>query len=198
MENFELQSNWVEQAQNCRFEDELGAVSKRQPISYFNSTQITGQSGYPITGLVRFYTSAGTMKFVCTCNDQVYVGTDSTGAWTSIRTLGTVGKRTAFIVYNDLLMGFDGFNNPWVYDGSSDNVTWELSSCKAKLGSSTGITNTTIKYTVTYDTDDAIVTGAVSNTISSATNQSIDLTNIPLGPVGAAEDLPSDNGQIIL
>jgi len=187
MEDFELQSNWVETAQNCRFEEKLGTVSKRKPISYYNSTVITGASTSPVVGLYRFYTSSGTTKFVCVEGTTVWVGTDTTGTWTSIRALSNSGKRTAFIVYNDLLMGFNGYDKPWVYDGSSDNVTWELSSCKAVAGSGTGITATSISYTVTYDTADAIVTGAVSNTIATVTNKSIDLSNIPLGPVGCAQ-----------
>lgn len=180
-ETFELNGNWVEKAQNCRFEEELGAVSKRKPISYFNAVaDKIGTS--PIIGLYRYYYTGGA-KFVSVSDTSAYVGTDSSGVFTAIRTGLTAGKRTIFLTYDDLLFAFNGYDNTWVYDGSGDNVTWELGSCKAKAGDGTGITRTDISYTITYD-DDSICSGAVSNIISSVTNKDIDLSCIPLGPVG--------------
>jgi hypothetical protein len=180
MENFELQDKWVEKAQNCRFEEEIGAVDKRKPISYYNAgANKIGTD--PIVSLHRYYASSGVVKFIAVAGTGVYVGDDSTGACTLIRTLTATGKRCSFITYNDLAMGFNGYDKPFVSDGS--DITWELSSCKAEEGAGTGITKTGISYTVTYDAD-ATVQGAVSNTIASVTNKSIELTNIPLGPVG--------------
>lgn len=182
MENFELQSNWVEKAQNCRFEEELGAVRKREAISYFNGISLGSTS---IVGLYRFYKSDGTTKFIAISGTGVYAGDDSDGTFDLIRTLTNTGKRCSFIAYDDLLMGFNGYDNNFVYDGTSDNVTWELGACKSVAGAGTGITRTAISYKITWDTD-AIITGAVSNTIATVANKSIELTNIPLGPVGCA------------
>jgi hypothetical protein len=177
----ELQDKYVEVAQNCRFETQPGTVIKREPTTYFNDTTIDASN--PIMGLYRFYRSDGTAKFITVCNDEVLVGDDATGVFTAIRTLTTTGKRMCFVTYKDLCIGGNGFDALFCYDGSADNVTWELGSCKAKIGVGTGITRTAITYRVTMD-DDFFVCGATSNTIASVTNQNILLSNIPLGPVG--------------
>lgn len=179
-EELELNGKFVKLAQNCRFEDEPGAVSKRPPLSYYNDTPLTGTGG--ILGAYRYYGTAN-VKSIVAFDDEVFVGDDSAGTFTSIRTLGTSGYRMSFVTYKNLLIGGNGQDNLFCYDGSSDNLTWELGSCKAKVGSGTGITRDTISYQVTMD-DDAYVCGAISNTISSVTNKSIDLSNIPLGPLG--------------
>lgn len=187
MENFELQSNWVELAQNCRFEEELGTVKKREPISYFNPGAAKIGTD-PIVSLIRYYKSDGTAKFIAIAGTGVYVGNDSTGAFTSIRTLANTGKRCAWVVYDDLLIGYNGYDNNFVYDGTTDNLTWELGACKALLtadGSNLD-SGATYKYKITFDTD-AIVNGAVSNTVTTnAGNRKVTLSNIPLGPVGCA------------
>lgn len=178
-DELDLGPNYARVAQNARFEEVVGAVSKRSPISYFNTTSL-GNS--PTLGLFRFYPSA---KFVCALGNQVFVGDDATGTFTSIRTLTTSGHRMSFQVYKDLLICSNGFDNIFVYDGSSDNVTWELGGCKATIDTGTGITKTNVSYIITYD-NDAFNPGAVSNTITSVSNQSIKLTNIPIGPIGTA------------
>lgn len=181
VEDLELGDKAVSLAQNCRFEAEPGACSKRTPVSYYNNSSIGVGA---IVGLYRYYTKGGTIKSIAAHGNQIYVGDDSAGTWTSIRTLGTSGYRPAFVTYNDLLIGSNGQDNPWVYDGSSDNITWELGSCKAKATTAAGsITKTSISYAITMDTD-AYVCGAVSNEISTVTSKDINLTNIPLGPTG--------------
>lgn len=188
VEDLDLKDRWVELAQNCRFEVEPGAVDKRDPVTYFNST--TKGSG-AVTGLYRFYTSGGTIKFVMIHGTTCYVGSDSAGTWTAIRTSLTDGKRMAFETYKDLLICSNGYDNPFIYDGSSDNITWELGSCKAVLENNAGYNidkdSTELSYKITIDAD-AYRCGAVSNeiaTVGGATNGRVQLTNIPLGPVGA-------------
>lgn len=179
-EELELNGKWVRQALNCRFEDEPGAVTKREPAAYFNSTPLVGDGG--ILGLYRFY-GASEIKELVAFDDKIYVGNDTSGTFTEIRQLSTSGNRVRWVTYQDLAIGFSRQETPFVYDGSDDNVTWELGACKAFIGSGTGITATDISYKVTYD-DDAYIPDTVSNTISSATNESIDLSHIPLGPPG--------------
>ena len=53
VEDLDLQDKWVQVAQNCRYEPEPGAVSKRDPVSYYNTSN-TGAGG--VLGLYRFYT----------------------------------------------------------------------------------------------------------------------------------------------
>jgi len=180
VETEELQEKYAEKAQNCRFEPTPGAVSKREPISYFNPVAIDAN---PMMSVYRYYTSGGITKFIATSGTGVYVGDDATGTFTLIRTLTTTGKRCSFVTYQDILIGSTGYDNIFCYDGSSDNITWELGSCRAEVGAGVGITRTDISYKITWD-DDWYVPGAVSNTIAAVVNQNISLTNIPLGPVG--------------
>ena len=82
----------------------------------------------------------------------------------------------------------NGFDNTWVYDGSGDNLTWELGSCKALLtaGGSNLDTAAAYKYQVTINTD-VYICGAISNTATTdAGNRKVTLSNIPLGPAGTA------------
>lgn len=184
VENLDLKDRWVEIAQNCRFEDEPGAVDKRDPVTYFNTTSIGAGA---LTGLSRFYTSTGTTVFVGTHGTAAYVGADSTGTFTAIRAGLTSGKRHSFVTYKDLLIASSGYDNPWVYDGSSDNITWELGACKAKaVGSGGSLGAGNYYYAITIG-GDAYVCGAVSNTLTAVAGDSVTLTNIPLGPAGTSD-----------
>jgi hypothetical protein len=183
VEDLDLKEKWVQIAQNCRFEPQPGSVTKRDPVTYYN-TNNTGSGA--VTGLFRYYTSTGNIKFIKVHGTKAYVGTDATGTWTEIRANLTDGKRASFEVYKDLLLVGNGADNTWVYDGASDNVTWELGACKGVLGSGAGNLDASADYyyAVTFD-DDAVVNGAVSNTVSTdGSNQKITLSNIPLGPAG--------------
>lgn len=190
-EDLDLQEKWVEVAQNCRFEEEPGAVDKRTPVTYFNSTTL-GAGAYGITGLYRFYTSDGTSVFVCVHDTSAYVNSDSTGAGIAIRTGLTAGKRASFVTYRDILIGSNGFDNMWCYDGS-DDVTWELGSCKAVVSASaTGSLDASAAYSyqVAITVSGAThICGAISNAVSSGTAKCINLSNIPLGPSGATNRL---------
>ncbi|MHA2067226.1 MAG: hypothetical protein ACXABY_22895, partial [Candidatus Thorarchaeota archaeon] len=179
-EELELNGQWVRLAQNCRFEDEPGAATKRSPTSYYNTTPLTGDGG--ILGLYRYY-GPSNIKTITAFDDKVYVGDDTTGTFTEIRQLSTSGNRVKFVTYADLCIGFSRQETPFVYDGSDDNVTWELGACKATVGVGTGITETNISYKITYD-NDAYIPGTVSNLIASVTNEDITLEHIPLGPLG--------------
>jgi len=184
-EDLELKSKWVEAAQNCRFENEPGAVNKREPSSYLNNIVLGGILGKPVVGAYRYYTSGGLATWVAVSGTDAYSITDS-GVATVIRTDLTESKRCSFLTYQDQLIVSNGFDNIWSWDGESDNVTWELGGCKAILGAAGGSldANADYYYAITYD-DDAANMGAISNTVSTdATNLRIELSEIPLGPVG--------------
>jgi hypothetical protein len=179
-EELELNGKWVRLAQNLRYEDEPGAITKRGPVAFYNTTPLTGDGG--ILGLYRYY-GAVDIRTIAAFDDKIYVGDDASGTFTEIRQLSTSGNRVKFVTYNDLCIGFSRQETPFVYDGSSDNVTWELGSCKATIGAGTGITATSISYKVTIDAD-AYIPDTVSNEIATLTNESVDLEHIPLGPPG--------------
>jgi len=185
VEDFDLKDKWAEIAQNCRFEDEPGALNKREPSSYLNTTALGGSLGDPMVGLYRYYTSTGLITWVAVSGTSAYTVTDA-GVATEIRANLSDAKRCSFETYQDQLIVSNGFDDAWVWDGASDNVTWELGGCKAILGAAGGNLDASSDYyyAVTYD-DDAVNTGAVSNTVSTdGTNFRIELSNIPRGPVG--------------
>jgi len=182
VEDLDLQDKWVKTAQNCRFEEEPGAVDKRDPVTYFNTESIGSGA---VLGLERFYTSSGVTKFIAVHGTSAYVGDDVAGSFTEIRSDLTSGKRCSFEVYKDIIMCSNGYDNIWAYDGAASNVTWELGACKAVLGTAGGNLDATAEYyyAVTFDAD-AAVNGAVSNTITTDASKKVELTNIPLGPIG--------------
>lgn len=181
-EELELNGERVRLAQNCRFEPEPGGATKRPPLAYYNQTQMGSSGG--LLGTYRFYSAYGA-KQICVRDSGVYVGDDGTGTMTLIRTLTTTSRRMAFVTYNHLMIAGNGIDPLFVYDGASDNVTWDLASCKALVGSGTGITATNISYRVQFVvTTGDLISSATSNAIASAVNKSISLSNIPLGPGG--------------
>ena len=179
--DLDLSTKWAQNAQNARFEDTPGAVDKRSPVSYFNSTAIAPA---PMTGLYRYYTSGGADVGVGTCGTDAYVGNNANGTFTQIRSTLTTGKRHQFVVYQDLLIGSNGFDPIWVYDGDTTaNVTWQLGACKAVASTTAGSMGTgQYSYSITTGTD-TWVSGAVSNTVTT-TSGAVSLSHIPLGPPG--------------
>jgi len=190
VEDFDLKDKWVESAQNCRFENEPGALDKREPASYLNTTALGGSLGDPVVGIYRYYTTGGLAIWVGVSGQSAYSVTDS-GVATEIRANLTDGKRCSFEVYRDLLYVSNGSDDIWVWDGdTTNNVTWEMGSCKALLASSgTDLDlSSDYSYRVTFDWASPVVNGATSNTVSTTgAISNIDLTKIPLGPVGTTD-----------
>ena len=191
-EDLEREGKVVELAKNCRFESQPGSVEKREPITYFNPLTMGGTN--PVTGLYRFNTTGGTNKIIAVHNQSVYVGSDTAGTFTALTlpqgyTL-TANKRMAFSMYNDLLFMSNGSDNMLAYDNASDNVCWELGSCKAVLasGGSNLDAAAIYYYAVVFNTaadgsGTDYVNGAVSNPVTTdAANRKVTLSEIPLGP----------------
>ncbi len=179
----DLDGKFVKLAQNLRYEPEPGAVSKRPPLAKYNATVISGVGG--MVGAYRLYGVNGT-KVVTAFRNGVYVGDDIAGTFTLSKTLSTTGNRMIFTTYKGLMIAGNAQDNMIVYDGSDDNIMWELGSCKAKIGTSTGITRTLLSYKIGIVSGAGeYICGTVSNEIAAAVNQSINLSFIPLGPVPA-------------
>ena len=183
VESLDLKTKWVEKAQNCRFEEEPGALDKRGALYYLNSGSMGAN---PTVGLYRYYTSSGLAIWVGINGTTAYSINDS-GTVTALRTGLTDGKRCSFVTVRDKLIVSNGFDNMWSWDGdTTNNVTWELGACKAVLGSGAGNLDASADYyyAITFDAD-VVVNGAFSNTVSTdGSNQKIELTEIPLGPTG--------------
>lgn len=180
VEPLDLKDRWVENALNVRYEDLPGSVVKRDPVTYFNSTSIGDGA---TTGLYRYYTSTGIAVWIATNGTTASVGTDIGGTFTTIRSNLTSSKRHTFETYQDLLIASNGFDNPWVYDG--DGVTWELGACRAEATTAAGsLSAGSYYYSVTIGGSDEYVCGAVSNTVTASASGTIELSHIPLGPLG--------------
>ena len=106
-EQAELDVNFVRKAQNARFNKIYGSIKKREPLRYYNSTE---EGTSPVDGVFRYYTTTGITKLIMVSGGKVLVGNDNAGTFASIRTLGKSGKRPAFVVYKNLLIGSDGYN----------------------------------------------------------------------------------------
>jgi hypothetical protein len=167
-EDLDLGDKWVQLAQNCRFENEPRSVTKREPVTYYNSdfTGLVGGDGDgPVTGLYRYYVG-GTGYFLMVHKTTCYVGDDATGTWTPIRTGLTDGKRMSFETYQDRAIMSNGFDPIFVFDGDTTTATtWELGACKATVGGAGGITQTGITYKVTFD-NDAVISDAVDSNVT--------------------------------
>lgn len=192
LEDLEQAEKFAELVQNGRFEEEPGTLKKRQPISYYNGTTM---GSAPVMGGYRFYKSDGTYKTIAVQGSDIYVGVSGTMTALTLPqglTL-TEGKRMAFVTYKDLVIMSNGFDNIMAYDGTSDNLVWELGACKAKLASGgTNLDSGAIYYYAVVFNDaadgsgtDLSVCGAVSNPITTnAGNRKCDLSEIPIGPPG--------------
>lgn len=190
LEEDELSPNHGVLAQNCRFESSPGSATKRGQMKYYNATSL-GEGGFNF--IKRLYLSDGTATLVVAHGTSMYVGTDSGGTFAAIRTGLAAGKRFSSITYQDLTYFANGYDNIFIYDCSSDNVTWEMGSCKAVL-KSTGAGNLDASadyyYAVSfYDgSTETGLTGAVSNTVATtASIQQIELSYIPFGPSGTTK-----------
>ena len=186
IESLDLKKKWVEKAQNCRFEKEPGSLDKREPLYHLNTTSIGAN---PMVGLYRYYNSDGLAIWVGINGSTAYSITDA-GVKTSIRTSLTDGKRCSFVTYRDNLIVSNGYDDMWTWDGdTTNNVTWELGSCKALLADTgAGLEfSSDYSYRITFD-EDVLTNGATSNTVTTAAGISnINLSEIPLGPTGTTD-----------
>lgn len=175
-------------AQNCRFADRVGAISKRDPIAYYNTTA----ESYPMQSIYRYYKKLDNTQYLIQINGTTLrVGNDSTGTFSTLATLtSSSGRRFSAVTYNDLTIISTGYDNIIQTDGL---VAWELGSCKAGTPTSGGSldASATYSYQIVFNTNvngtsgTNTVTGAVSNTVTTtSSNRTIPLTNIPIGPDG--------------
>lgn len=171
--------------QNARFEGEPGAVDKRYPISYYNSTKMNDPDDEYVHSSYRWNNGENSILMAAS-KDKMYIGSDSDGVMHQIKSGLTEGKYFNFVVYKSQCIFGNGYDNTLVTDGSTDYVCWELGACKAKLasGGSNLDSAATYSYKLTFD-DGALVTGAVSNTVTTSSGyRKVTLSFIPQAPSG--------------
>ena len=178
-----LPGNQAVVAENVRFSDELKSLSKRDEIMLYG----TADASEAITGMHRLYLSDGTKKLIVCHGDEIEVGDDSTGSFTTILDLSNGGHRWQWITWHDLAIGTDGYNPPVKYDGTSASATY-LGSCLALDSGVAGNPNGTYKYKVTFYTSSYEVSfDTPSNTITVSSSK-ISLSMIPIAPDSYGEE----------
>ncbi|MDP2942463.1 MAG: hypothetical protein Q8O36_03005, partial [Candidatus Omnitrophota bacterium] len=119
-------------AQNCRFNVEVGSVTKRNTIAYYN----VSADPDPIQSIYRYYTTTGSQHLLQINGNTLRVGNDSNGTFSTIHTFSSSsGYRFSAVTYNDLCIVSTGQDNIIQTDGV---VAWELGSCKAALVADAG------------------------------------------------------------
>ena len=167
-------------AQNLRFTPEVGSVTKRPPLSYYNTAVEAG----PITGVYRYYRETNNTQYLIQLN-LTTLRVSTGGAFTTLKTMsGSSGKRFTALTYGDLAIVSTGYDNIVQTDGE---VAWELGSCKAVATLIAGtVTVGTHYYAIVFQMPSGNkINGAVSNTVTvDGTHGQVTLTNIPQGPTG--------------
>src|SRR3990172_6727705 len=173
-----LEETNVEQAENLRYDTEVGSVVKRPRLAYYNSTSLGAN---PVTSIYRYY--AGTDKFLLAAHGSTMkVGDDSAGTFSNIKTGLTSSKKFSFVTYKGFSIYGNGYDNTMQTDGVA---AWELGACKAALtaGGANLDASAAYYYAVTLD-NNAVISGAVTNTVTTGAaggSRKVTLSNIPLG-----------------
>lgn len=181
-------------AQNVRFNKSYSAVSKRNVMRAYGSA-----GSHSIQSLHRYYSSNDDKLVIATGSTNMYVGNDDTGAFQTIKSGLTDGKKWQFVTYKDVAIGMNGYDNAIKYDGTTDvtantdghrtaeNVCADLGAPFAELNTGSNLdASSWYQYKVAfYDGSNYSYCTARSNAIQTGSSvQDITLTDIPLGPTG--------------
>jgi hypothetical protein len=168
--------------QNARFDRELGSVTKRAPLAYFNSSV----EAAAISSVYHYYQQSSSTSYIFSLAANLLKSSTSGTLSTVWTWSSSSGKRFTAVTYKDLAIISTGYDNIIQSDGAA---AWELGSCKAGAATSGGSldANAAYKYQIVFNTavdgsGTNVINGAISNTITTTTdNKTIPLTNIPLG-----------------
>lgn len=162
-------------AENLRLNSAYKALTKRDQLYTYGTADATEA----ITSMHRLYTSSAGKYLIVTHGDEVEVGSDTTGAFTSILALSSGDYRWSWLTWHDLGIGGDGYNQPVKTDGSTATY---LGTCHAKDNGAGAGPNGTYTYKVSFYTASyEVIFDVPSNSVTVADND-IDLTMIPIGP----------------
>lgn len=174
---YSLPENQCDIAENIRFGDELGSISKRTNLNVYGTADATN----PILGSHRFYMKDGTKVLLVNAGNKILKGNDSTGAFTNILTVSSGNHRWQWLTWHDIAIGCDGYNQPVKYDGTSASATY-LGSCLATDAGTGAGPDGTYTYKISfYTTSYEVLLNVASNTIT-VTDNDINLSMIPIGP----------------
>ena len=180
LSEFSLPKNQATIAENIRFGTELKSLTKRDEILNYGVSDVSEA----ITGMHRLYLKDGTKKLVVSHGDEIEVGDDDAGTFTTILDLTTGGYKWQFLTWHNILIGTDGYNQPIKWDGSSISATY-LGSCLATDADGGAGPSGTYKYKISYYTTTPVgyevLLDTPSNTLTVVDND-INLSMIPIAP----------------
>lgn len=189
-----IQDSQAVDAQNVRFNDSYGGLSKRDVNILYGSA-----GSHTIEGMHRYYASTGLKKLIVAGSTKLYVGDDDAGTFQVIGKSYTDSRRWTFTTYKDIAIGSNGYEQPIKYDGhtqvtantdgsrTEENVVAELGAPFAELNTGSNLdASSWYQYKVAfYDGANYTYSTARSNPIQTgAAVMDVTLTDIPLGPVG--------------
>ncbi len=162
---------------DLRFDSELGSLSKRGQILNYGTASATDA----ILGMHRLYLKDSTKVLLVNHGSTISKGSDSTGTFTSILTIGTGNHRWQWVTWNNVAIGTDGYNQPVKYDGTSASATY-LGTCLATVSDTAGNPSGTYTYKVTFYTASYEVAFNVASNSVSPSSKKVTLSMIPIGP----------------
>jgi len=180
-------------AQNVRFNDRLGNLSKRDKM-----VQLSACREAPVKSLFRYYKSDATKYTIQTSSTYIdYV--DDNGACTNLLTGLSDSKRWSWLTYKDIAIGTNGTDRPKKWDGETQttantdgsrtagDLAAELGAPFAEMNTGSNLdASSWYQYKVAfYDGTTYKFSNARSNPLQTGSSvRDITLTDIPLGPSG--------------
>lgn len=187
------------EAQNVRINDVLGALSKRQAQTTYNTC-----SSSSVQSLHRYYKADSTKYTIATADSSIYNPSDSGLTCQQIGQGFTSGAKWNWVTYKNVAIGTNGYDRPVKWDGKTQ-VTANTDGSRtagdlvAQLGAPFAEQNTGsdleaskwYQYRVAYfDGTNYQYSAAKSNPIlTGSTVRNITLTDIPLAPSGTTQRL---------
>jgi len=175
--DFKIQPNEAIVCENVRLSENLGQLSKRTDLRKYGSAD----ASEAITGMHRLYKKDGTKALIVTHGDEIEVGDDNAGTFSTILDLSSGDYKWSWVTWHDIAIGCDGYNPPVKYDGSSASATY-LGSCLALDSGSGSGPDGTYTYKVTFYSSSYEVSLDTPSNELTVTDNDISLSMIPIGP----------------
>ena len=140
-------------AYDLRYDTEYGSISKRKNRSKYGGMSTLGTS--QILSVYRYYkNSTSAKKFIVSYTTTLKVGTDSTGAFTNIKTGLTTDLKHDFLTYKDMCYISNGTDANMCYDGTTvENMGVPIPTAPTLAVGLAGNLTGTYYYKVTYMID---------------------------------------------
>ena len=169
-------------AKNLRFTDTFGSLTKRAGRAKYGGMSTLGTSKITFAG--RYYKSSTSgKKLIIAYDTTLKVGTDSTGAFTNIKTGLTADQQYTDVTYKNLYYLFNGTDTSQVFDlaqTATENIGVPTPGAPTVAVGAAGVLNAAYLYKITYQIDSYQEGNAGTASASvSPSSQKVELTAIP-------------------